>query len=224
MRKLILLSFVLVGCLPYKKYLANDDFCGFEDPIFKLKEEEKHFDIIKYKSNINDALNSRGSYVLLDNDELKSSIRVFPNYWISKTILNKKKSVRKNVIYDSLGRISVFYVKYKNSSENIGIEIEYNVDGSIDKVKDFRRSDKYPICYKEALAIVRGKKRKRDSITSLRKSTFNYRGKKYFVWKVFTEVPKRFGKEKFRFFMVDAQTGKILTKGITEIIPPEFKY
>ncbi len=85
MRKLILLCFVLVGCIPYKDYLANDDLCNFDAPIFKLKEEEKLFDIIKYKSVINDALMTRKRPVIKNDSVLMSSIYVFPNKAISKT-------------------------------------------------------------------------------------------------------------------------------------------
>ncbi len=223
MRKLILLSFVLIGCIPYKDYLANDDLCDFDDSIFTLKEDERYFDVVKYKSAIDSSLNTRGRYVLLDNDKFKTSIRVFPSYWISKKVLDKKNFVRKKIFYDSLGGIRSFYVRYKNNSDNIGVKIEFNEDSSIKKLKDNRKLENYPICYKEALAIVMRKKRKRDSITGLRKSTFNYRGKKYFVWKVFMKVPKRFGKGKSRYFNLDAQTGKILTKGIVVTVPAKFK-
>ncbi len=224
MRKLILLCFVLVGCIPYKDYLVNDDLCNFDDSIFKLKEEEKYFDIIKYRSAIDIALNTGDRCNLLDDEKLYVYIYAWAdNKAITKTIQDKNTGIIKRIGYDSIGKIKSFSNHHVYNSDYLQDIIWYNSDGSIKKNEDCRKAGKYPICYREALAIVTRKKRRKDSITRLFKSKFNYRSKRYFVWKVFTKVPKRFGKGKSRCFNLDAQTGKILTKGIVVTVPAKFK-
>ncbi len=224
MKKLVIFCVILSGCNPYKKYLANDDLCGFDDPIFTLKEDERYFDVVKYKSAIDSSLNAFDRCVLLNNERLYVYIYAWNyNKAITKTIQDKNTGIIKRIGYDSIGRIKSFSNHHIYNSDYLQDIIWYNTDGSIRKNKDYRKVDKYPICYREALAIVARKKRRKDSITRLFKSEYSYRDKKYFVWKVYTKVPKRLGKGKSRYFNLDAQTGKILTKGIVVTVPAKFK-
>ncbi len=225
MRKLVIFCMVLVGCDTYKSYLINDDLCNFDDPIFTLKEEEKSFDMVKYRSTIDSILNVRERCVLLNNEQQYVDLYVWShNKAIIKTVKNKKNKIIKSIGYDSLGRIRSFSNEHIYSSDYLQKKIHYYPDGSVEKFKDYRKADKYPICYKEALAIVARKKRRKDSITRLHKAVYKRGGKKYFVWDVHTKIPKRFGKGQSRYYKVDAQTGKILLKGITRVVPAEFKY
>ncbi len=222
MRKLVIFCMVLVGCNTYKSYLINDDLCNFDDPIFTLKEEEKSFDMVKYKSIMDSVLNNGGRTVLLKDKDQTFSLYIFSDYWVSKKDTSKKNRVHKRVTYDSLGNIRSFSNFHTYSSDYLQDKINYYPDGSIKKFKDYRKADKYPICYKEALAIVARKKRRKDSITRLHKAIYKRGGKKYFVWDVHTKVPKRLGKGQSRYYKVDAQTGKILLIGITRVVPAEF--
>ncbi len=212
---------VLVGCNTYKSYLINDDLCNFDDPIFILKEEERSFDVVKYKYFIDSLLIWGGRRVLENNEKQNILINVSRRSGaITKTIIDKGNGIFKRISYDSIGRIRSFTNKY--SSDYLQDIIDYYPDGSVKRFKDYRKADKYPICYKEALAIVARKKRRKDSITRLHKAIYKRGGKKYFVWDVHTKVPKRFGKGQSRYYKVDAQTGKILLIGITRVVPAEF--
>ncbi len=213
---------VLVGCNTYKSYLINDDLCNFDDPIFNLKEEEKSFDMVKYKSIMDSVLNNGGRTVLLKDKDQEFSLYIYPDYCVEKTIINQDIGVYKDVFYDSLGRIRSFSNLHTYSSDYLQYLVFYNQDGSIKKFINYRKEASYPICYREALAIVARKKRRKDSITRLHKAVYKRGGKKYFVWDVHTKVPKRFGKGQSRYYKVDAQTGKILLKGITRVVPAEF--
>ncbi len=200
---------VLVGCNTYKSYLINDDLCNFDDPIFILKEEERSFDVIKYKTAIDIALNTGRQYVLIDNKHL------YIYTWsddksITKTIKDKKSGIIKRIGYDSIGKIKSFSNHHIYNSDYLQDIIWYDLDGSIKKKEDYRKADKYPICYREALSIVTREKRRKDSIAGIEKNKLIKKGKKYYVWEVYTKVPKRFGKGRSRKYVIDAQTGKLL--------------
>ncbi|WP_271783475.1 PepSY domain-containing protein [Aquimarina algiphila] len=217
MKKFFLLSVLLlfsISCSSQKEFINNDDFCDFSQNIDKVN---KSLTISKEEED----LFLKGNIILLDNDTINSVLYKHPTY---KTITNKQTNKQTNIdkmlVYED-GRLIGSYFQYIKGFLNIGMEIEYDGEGNIIKTIDHRQADKYPICFKEAIAIAEKKKNKKDSILSISRDSILY-NKKHYYWSVYVKQPnpKNSNREgKTWSYRIDATTGKLIKKVSAEANP-----
>ena len=119
----------------------------------------------------------------------------------------KKDSIMKIMKYDILGRIeSVCYAyddTYLNTTQF------FDTLGNVTKVIDERKADKYPICFREALEIVKKKTPKKYTIIGLERDSMTVNNKKIYHWLVATGDPKKYY---WYYYYINAKTGKIIKK------------
>jgi len=215
MRNLILLLsiafFISCSSVP-KKYLTDDDICHYNDPFFKITEEEIAFNNKKYDS----ILSIKGAIYIEDENHL---IEIQKDL-IGKT--DKETKLTKWIYYYSKGNIkSVSFSMRNSSSSYIGKETYYDQQGNITKVIDYEKG--YKICWAEAIEIVKQiakKDIKKYNITgfNLSHTNLNEYPKEKPVWAISLDGKEEYEIKDTKVYWIDGVTGKYVktTKIITE--------
>ncbi len=205
---ILLCSVVIYSCNSQKRFVKNDNLCGFDDDIL-LKE--KTLSLSKKQDSL---LLHKKLIEVINNKSTESTLFKHPTYGtITNKLTNKQTNIEKSLVYEK-GKLIGSFFSYVKGGENIGKETHYDTDGTITKVIDHRQADKYPICYKEAMAIVKRRMANRDTIFSLGKGKWVTKTKDTVrTWEVFVrEIDKKKEEEKSWVYRVNAVTGEIINK------------
>ncbi|WP_108868042.1 hypothetical protein [Aquimarina aquimarini] len=207
---IITICICITACDSTKQFTTNDTLCNYDDPIFTITQEEMTFDIDRYKKQL-----KKGGNIIIENNDSYTNIIY---QWKGDSVITNKQTdkqanIEKTIKYDTKGQSLVSYFMYH--SILINKATYYDNIGNINKVIDHRQADKYPICYKEALKITEGLKRKRDSIFAITRDSLVTDVKKTYVWKVFIDEPQDpevTQHAKSWCYVINAQTGKVIKK------------
>lgn len=120
---------------------------------------------------------------------------------------NKEDSISKYLKYDTLRRIKS--VGYNYEDTYLGVSYLFDTLGNITKTIDERQADKYPICFREALEIVKRKTPKRYAIKTLERDSMMVDNKKVYNWFVATGDPKKYY---WYYYYINAKTGRLIKK------------
>jgi peptidase propeptide and YPEB domain len=148
----------------------------------------------------------------------------------NKTYRNFKSSFNKNVNYltidiDTLGVILTKYIDFNNGkikltnftiskSGNIGKEYHFDENGNVTKVID--NDEGFAICWQQALFIAKKNTGKKAKEWKISKDFDDDKNKKY--WEVY------YFEDRDRFLVIDAQTGKIVKRGLSGISTDDVIY
>lgn len=143
-------TFLCIGCSSVpKEYLSNDAICHYNDPIFKISDDE-----LVLKPNIIEQLkNNEGSLIVIDNEEFKSRFYTLKSKQITNKQTNKQLGIGKWIRYRQNGTIRWVFNLYLNGDSKIVKETHYDEKGNITKVIDYEKG--YNICWAEAIEIVK---------------------------------------------------------------------
>ncbi|WP_234859209.1 hypothetical protein [Aquimarina aquimarini] len=208
---IITIYFILIAaCNSTQQFVINDTDCNLH---IDLTENEKKINIKQY-----DSILSQKGNIVKSNNKYETSITKYPEgykflYGYKQT--NKQTNIGKWIDYYPNGSIYKIQFVYEKGFQYLDKETHYDLQGNITKVIDHRQADKYPICYKEALKITEGLKRKRDSIFAITRDSLVTDVKKTYVWKVFIDEPQDpevTQHAKSWCYVINAQTGKLIKK------------
>ena len=188
----------IYSCIPYKSYQKNDAICeigmGFHDyeKIFDMRLKPQNF--IPYK---------------VDSGSFFMSCGIYSNATISLTKWTKDEEVSKLMEYDTLGRIK--FVGWRYSRTNLGTSYLFDTLGNITKTIDERQADKYPICFREALEIVKRKTPKHYTIRTLERTSrlIENKNKQWYYWIIATGEPEKLY---WYVYYINAKTGRVFKK------------
>ena len=215
MRNLILLLsivfFISCSSVP-KKYLTDDDICHYNDPFFKITEDEMTFDVEKYKDSLKKEILN---LVLIDNKKYKEEIHGIENYIYTLIKTDKEKQIEKYIEYYPNGSIMQSEFYYINGEKPLGQEIDYDQNKKITNIVNYEKN--YTICGAEAIEIV--KKIAEREIKEYEIKKFELRRiKDINIWKVTlidgNEKYKKFTHKKNGdlYYHIDGKTGKNIVK------------
>lgn len=186
----------IYSCIPYKSYQKTDSICEV-GMIFQ--EYEKFFDkkltpLVGEWQKI-DSINFLLTYVYYNKEGFTIS-----KYYQESNIIKRLK-------YDTLGRIKSVVFTY----DRVNIEDSYLFDtlGNITKTIDERQAGKYPICFREALEIVKRKTPKRYVINAIERDSMMVDNQKVYHWLISTGDPKKYY---WYYYYINAKTGKLIKK------------
>ncbi len=203
---ILLCSVAIYNCNSQKRFIKNDNLCELDLTLIdKLEKNPKKYD----------SLIARDRIVTIANDKLyESSIWKLSNGDYSLKQTNKQTNIGKWGRYYSNGKLKSIVFKHEYGYARLNKETHYDINGTITKVIDHRQADKYPICYKEAIAIVKRRMAKRDTIFSLGRDKWVTKTKDTLrTWEVFVrEIDKKKEEEKSWVYRVNAVTGEIINK------------
>ncbi|WP_103863518.1 hypothetical protein [Aquimarina sp. I32.4] len=202
----------ITACNSTKQFTTNDNFCKENDPIFIITKDEMRLDIEKYYNN---ETKSEGTIIIKDNATFNQEYFKWKDGEVTNKQINKQTNIGKWIDYHPNGTIKSISFIYLKGDVKINKRTYYDSIGNITKVIDYRQADKYPICYKEALKITEGLKRKRDSIFAITRDSLVTDAKKTYVWKVFIDEPQDpevTQHAKSWCYVISAQTGKLIKK------------
>ena len=148
-----------------------------------------------------DSLNFLLTYVYYNNE----------GFTISKYY--QKSNIIKRLKYDTLGRIKSVVFTYDRV--NVGTSYLFDTLGNITKTIDERQADKYPICFREALEIVKRKIPKHHKINVIERDSMMMEEKKVYYWSISTQNPK---KSYYYHYSINAKTGKVINEGISRVV------
>ena len=193
----------IYSCIPYKSYQKNDAIC---EVGMELKDYEKIFDkklnIIEGKWQNIDSGNFTLYYIkYVDKD----------GFFLTKR--RKVDNVEKSIKYNEMGNIE--YVFYKYNRVYLGTSYFFDTLGNVTKIVDDRQADKYPICFREALEIVKSKTPKRYIINAIERDSMIIDSQKIYHWEISTRDPKKYYSY---HYSINAQTGKVIKKGISRVV------
>ncbi len=197
-----------ISCKSIQTHIQNDTLCDFDMTLY---DDERVIDIKGY-----DSLFKKSDHaVMVDNKYLLQEVSKYENREIIQWKYNKTSKINKINKYYKNGRIKYLKFKYRKGGEYIGTETHYDIEGNITEVIDHRDAVHYPICFKEALAIVKTKLKKGFEISSIRRKQKTEKEEVLYYW---TILAKRFGTGddssiETIYYDLDATTGKILRKG-----------
>ncbi len=198
---------LFLSCNAQKGFIENDDLCKFDDIVLN---NEKTISTTNKEDSI---LLHQGSFDKIDNEI--NQVRLFrhPNYGtITKTILNKETNIIKSLVYENKNLIGSFF-RYKVGDLDIGKEIEYDANGSMIKMIDHSDKKNYPICFKEAMAIVEKKIPKKDTIFGIeREKKIIEKKETLYYWQVYVDEINNKPSRTIWIYKVDGATGKIFEK------------
>lgn len=204
---------LLLGCNTQKQVVENDKFCDFDQTI---SENEKTFDLRTLSSSITDTLDKYHQVEIFNDNEYL--IKLFKNQnidtLISKTIFNKKTNIIKTLFYNKNdGKLGISDFTYHYSDLPIGKAKYYNKSGEVIKIEDDNQSDKYPICFKQAMAIVENRIAKKDTIFAIEREKKSIKKEEPpYYWQVYVDEINNKPSRTIWIYKVDGVTGKILKK------------
>ncbi len=199
---------IVLDCHAQKQFVDNDTFCDFE---YEISKSEKKIEITK---NTIDSLQEFGQIEILNtkNRLIKLYNYVSDEIILMKWIHNKKTNIDKVLEYNKEGKLvtSAFFF---NEKLPIGQVLNYQNETEVTQVKDYRQAKTYPVCYKEALAIVKSKIAKKDSIFSIsREKKYLKQKDTLYYWDVFVRQPIQDKNDKTWIYRINAKNGKLIKK------------
>ncbi|WP_338792291.1 hypothetical protein [Bernardetia sp. MNP-M8] len=204
MKKVIyyfLLFLVISSCTSHKSYQKNDMIC---EVGMQFKEYEKMFD-----KKLNP---KRGEWQEVDSGSFSISYAILLNP--VRSILSVTKVYKSNptihqeMQYDTLRRIKSVCYTYDNVY--LGNTYFFDTLGNITKTIDERQADKYPICFREALEIVKRKIPNHYSISGLDRDSTIVDEKKVYYWEVNTKTPRK--PYNAVVYRLSGKTGRVIKK------------
>ncbi|WP_062058763.1 hypothetical protein [Aquimarina longa] len=205
----LLLCTLTVACQSNKSFI-KDDLCGFNDPIFTISDDEKTFDVEKYREQL-----KKRELVLKDNDTFKTRFYMYKDGEITNKQTNKQTNIAKWILYKKKGTIKRVRFIYLNSLLEIGKETNYDTLGNISKVIDHEKG--YTICWAEAIEIVKDELKEQlaqyDSVNYvLQRPDLNRTPDAPAIWSVgIAPIPDDNNLETI-YHKIDGVTGKYLGK------------
>ena len=198
---------LMLGCNTRKQFVNQDRFCEFDDNIPKSS--------FVLTDSMLVLLRKYSQIMLIDTK--KSQEKVFYredlDTLVLKLVKNKKTNISKNLYYNLSGVLKISSFIYGNHSLPIGKANFYNRFGEITKVEDDGFSDKYPICFKEAIRLVERKIGKKDSVFGINKAK---RERSLldtlYHWDVFVREPIKNKKPKTWLYRINAENGILIDK------------
>ncbi|USD23866.1 hypothetical protein [Flagellimonas marinaquae] len=208
---ILLLSIFFTDCVSIPKgYVANDNTCHYNDPIFKINKEE----LTLNQNILNQLKNKEGDLVLVDNESFKNEYYKFSNGGILNLKTDKTLNIDKNIGFYPNGKIKYLFFEYTNGYKKIFKEFDYNEQGEITKVIDYEKG--YNICWTEAIEIV--KKIAKKDIEKYKITQFNlpfrvdlnkFTNEKP-EWGVMLEKNENYEPKENKVYWIDGVTGKFL--------------
>ena len=200
----IIVTLCIFGCSSHSQNKKIIYDCTIKDTI---SQEDKFLNVDKYK----DELYKNGGITLFENDTILIDVSLNSNS-MTKRIKNKKTNIVKAIEYNDITKKITSYLFYymKDGYPDLGKEYHYDQSGNITKVIDHDDRGHYPLCYKEAEAIVMKKVGKKFEITSISRESKIINNKTMYYWEV---VASKIGSYRFsdkKQFWIDAKTGKII--------------
>lgn len=204
------LTFLCFGCssLP-KEYLSNDDICHYNDPIFRVSENE-----LVLKPNIIEQLKKEeGSLIVIDNDEFKNEFYNLSKNKIVNYKTNKKLGIGKWLVYTKEGNIKNCQFIYLNGTKKIKEEIHYDEKGNITKVIDYEKG--YNICWAEAIEIVKNVAKKEIEKYDITGFNLSHNNLNKFPeakpeWQITLDGNEEYERKPIKVYRIDGATGKFL--------------
>ena len=190
-------SFLFVSaCIPYKSYQKNDSICqvGIE-----FQEYEKKFDKI--------LVHKEGEWQKVDSSSFLLTYVYYKQEGFTVSKLYRERDILKHLKYDTLGRIKSVVYRYNRVS--IGTSYAFDTLGNIIEVVDERQADKYPICFREALEIVKQKTPKHYTIRTIERDSMMIRNRKIYYWRVTTGEEEKLY---WYVYYINAKTGRVFKK------------
>ena len=136
---------------------------------------------------------------------------IYPKLYVTKVY--NDTDIHQEMQYDTLGRIKSVVFTYDRV--NVGTSYLFDTLGNITKTIDERQADKYPICFREALEIVKRKIPKRHKINVIERDSMMMEEKKVYYWSISTQNPK---KSYYYHYSINAKTGKVINEGISRVV------
>jgi len=195
-----------------KIYLANDDicFCGLDTTIYEGQIDISNYDIEKIKRNFNDTLfydKKTLSTVYVDRNILsfvhknsESNVTTFTDFFLDSGNLQLKYQTFKSLT------VGIFFINYTANDPTYS-NYNYIEPTTIDKVDSI--AAKYPICWQEAIKLVRAKIGPYKLEAIGRHNVRVWEDEPEHYWSIHV---KRFDINKNRLYFVDAETGEIQSK------------
>jgi len=208
---ILLLNIFFMNCASVpKEYVANDNTCHYNDPIFKITKEE----LTLNQNILNQLKNREGDLVIVDNENFNSKFHNLSSEKIINYKTDKRLNIGKWLIYSKNGVIKSSELIYLNGTKKIKEETHYNEQGNITKVIDYEKG--YNICWAEAIEIV--KKIAKKDIEKYKITQFNlpfrvdlnkFPNEKP-EWGVMLEKNENYEPKENKVYWIDGVTGKFL--------------
>ncbi len=196
----------MLGCNTRKQFVNQDRFCEFDDNIPKSS--------FVLTDSMLVLLRKYSQIMLIDTK--KSQEKVFYredlDTLVLKLVKNKKTNISKNLYYNLSGVLKISSFIYGNHSLPIGKANFYNRFGEITKVEDDGFSDKYPICFKEAIRLVERKIGKKDSVFGIDRAKAIRKNDTLYYWNIYVDEVNNKPSRTIWIYDVDAATGRIIKK------------
>ncbi len=197
----------MLGCTTRKQFVNQDRFCEFDD---KITPQEKTLTLTTEEDSL---LIHQSDFIREDSKYVKTFIYINSNN--GTTVINKKDkktNIRKTLAYKDNELIASSFL-YTKGRLIIGKEIEYDADGEISKMTDHTQSDKYPICFKEAIRLVERKIGKKSFIFNIkREKNKTSLHDTLYHWDVFVRAPIKNKKPKTWLYRINAENGILIDK------------
>jgi Zn-dependent metalloprotease len=196
----------MLGCTTRKQFLKHNRFCAFNDEI---TPQERTLTLTVKEDSL---LLQQASFMQEDNEQVEIFLYKHPNdgsVTIDKT--DKKTSIRKTLIYEEEKLVGSFFL-YTVGDLVVGKNVEYNAEGEISKMTDHTQSDKYPICFKEAIRLVERKIGKKDSVFGIDRAKAIRKNDTLYYWNIYVDEVNNKPSRTIWIYDVDAATGRIIKK------------
>ncbi len=207
---ILLLSICFTNCFSVpKEYLANDNTCHYNEPIFKITKEE----LVLNPNILKQSKDENGDIVISDNENYKNLFSVLSSGSIANYQTSKQLGIDKWILYRknrTIKRVSFVYI---NGTKPIFKETHYNEQGKITKVIDYEKG--YKICWAEAIEIV--KRIAKKDIEKYQVTGFNltHNNLNEFPnakpeWQVVLDGNEKYNLKDIKVYRIDGVNGKFL--------------
>ncbi len=207
---LLLLSIFFTNCASVPKdYVANDNTCHYNDPIFKITKEE----LVLNPNILKQSKDENGDIIISDNENYKNLFSVLSSGSIANYQTNKQLGIDKWILYRKNRTIKRVSFVYLNGTKPIYKETHYNEQGKVTKVIDYEKG--YNICWAEAIEIV--KKIAKKDIEKYQITGFNlsHNNLNEFPnakpeWQITLDGNEEYERKPIKVYRIDGVTGKFL--------------